>query len=48
MQILTSFYGMKTKENKQTQKYYQQQREKAITYLGEKYLLANPVKKETK
>ena len=43
--FVKNFYGMKVAQSKRTKDYYNAQREKCIKTLGNKYCLANPVKR---
>lgn len=43
--MIKSFYGIKFEQSEDAIKYYERQLKKAIALLGDKYRLANPMKK---
>lgn len=43
--IVTSLYGLKVTQNKKTKNYYEQQRQKALETLGNRYRLFSQVER---
>lgn len=43
--LINSLYGMKFKPSNETQKHYETKLKECLEFLGDKYRLANPVKK---
>ena len=46
--LITSVYGLKNNQSKKSKIHFENQRLKAIELLGDKYLLAKPIKKLNK